>query len=26
MTEAQIQAYHAGYDHNEQYGGKKDYE
>jgi hypothetical protein len=25
MTKEQIEAYHAGYDYNEQYGGKKDY-
>jgi hypothetical protein len=25
MTESEIQAYHAGYDYNEQYGDKKDW-
>lgn len=25
LTEAEIQAYHAGYDYNEQYGDKKDW-
>ena len=25
LTEAEIQDYHAGYDHNEQYGHKKDW-
>ena len=25
MTQAEIDAYHAGYDHNERYGDKKDW-
>lgn len=25
MTAEQIEAYHAGYDHNEQFGGKKEW-
>jgi hypothetical protein len=25
LTEAEIQAYHAGYDYNEEYGDKKDW-
>jgi hypothetical protein len=25
VTEAEIEAYHAGYDYNEQYGDKKDW-
>lgn len=26
MSDDEIEAYHAGYDHNEKFGGKKDYE
>jgi hypothetical protein len=26
MTKEQIEAYHAGYDWNEQFGGRKDYD
>ena len=26
LTAAEIEAYHAGYDYNEQFGGKKDYD
>jgi hypothetical protein len=26
LTDAECEAYHAGYDYNEQFGGKKDYD
>jgi len=26
LTEAELQEYHAGYEHNEQFGGKKGYD
>jgi hypothetical protein len=26
LTTEEVEAYHAGYDYNEQFGGKKDYD